>query len=330
MQRVVITGATGGLGLQVAKNLAKRGGFELVLIGREGEGSANRLTKARDEVERSSGSAAVVVSAVPCDFGSLADVRRAASAVATKHKKIDALLLNAAVWGKGGAASAQQEAGDAAEHALTVNHLSQFLLARLLLPALRESRQGGRCVFVSSELHRNTSPLPATPSALFERGGRGEGEGAAAAAASSPSSSPPPRAIYASTKLLNIWSAREMQRREPPASTVRFSAASPGFVPNTGLSRNAAGSGVAAWAFRALAPWLPFAVSLDEGARRLEAALLGGGEEEEAPQGGGGALYYTKGAPSEPSAAAADDAMAAEAWRMTEERLGAELLAPLP
>jgi NAD(P)-dependent dehydrogenase (short-subunit alcohol dehydrogenase family) len=299
----LITGATGGLGLQVAKNLARKG-LHVVLVGREGEGEARRLTKAKDEVAGAS--------AIPCDFSSLADVRRAAAVALEKHRKLDFVLLNAAVWPSAAApaSSTQQH-----QQALTVNHLSQFLLVRLLLPALRRADSGARCVFVSSELHKNTSPLPPTPGALF-------GE---ATASTGPS---PRRSVYACTKLLNIWSARELQRREPPTSRVRFAAVSPGFVPSTGLSRNAAGSGVAAWAFRTLAPWLPFAVSLDEGARRLESALLlGDAAAEEA--GGAAAVYYTKGEPTAPSAAAMDDRAAAEAWRLTEDRLGKEVLAPL-
>jgi NAD(P)-dependent dehydrogenase (short-subunit alcohol dehydrogenase family) len=345
MPRALITGATGGIGLQVARNLSDKG-WSLLLVGREG--TEGKLTRAKEQVQASSSSSRnhADVQAIPCDFASLEQVRQAAaSALQSSGGSLDAVLLNAAVWPAtvGGPATAVRVGGGNSNQAtattmmidqtLVVNHLSQLLLARLLLPALRRSSSGGRCVFVSSELHRSPAPLlplpPATPTTPTP-------STTLAALLSEPlPPATPPRAAYAFSKLCNVWMAREMQRRElsaRPASRVRFASASPGFVPATGLSRAAAGTSVAAWVFRTLAPFLPFAVSVQEGARRLELALTLSVGEGEGREAGGPALYYSKAAAVDPSAAAMDDAAAAEAWRLSEEAIGGDegpLLAPL-
>jgi NAD(P)-dependent dehydrogenase (short-subunit alcohol dehydrogenase family) len=339
MPRALITGATGGIGLQVAKNLSAKG-WSLLLVGREG--ADNRLSRARQEVSSSSSSSSPVdVQAIPCDFASLEQVRRAAQATLDTlgSAPLDAVLLNAAVWPASVGATVEVGGGGNAangntrrlERTLVVNHLSQLLLARLLLPALRRSSSGGRCVFVSSELHRSPAPLlpPATTATTT----------LLTALLTQPlPPSTPPRAAYGFSKLCNVWMAREMQRREladPPSSRVRFAAATPGFVPATGLSTQAAGSGAAGWLFRTIAPWMPGAVSVQEGARRLELALVGPPEEaQDEGAAGRSALYYSKGTAVEPSAAAMDDAAAAEAWRLSEELLvggggAGGLLAPL-
>ena len=87
---VMITGATSGLGLVTATELARRG--------------AHVLAVARDS-ERGTNAAAAISAAVPdaqldvlpCDLSRMSEVRRLADTVAERYGRLDVLVNNAAV-----------------------------------------------------------------------------------------------------------------------------------------------------------------------------------------------------------------------------------------
>ncbi|MBK6512757.1 MAG: SDR family oxidoreductase [Polyangiaceae bacterium] len=137
---VLVTGATDGIGLQTAIDLA-RAGAKLALHGR----SPSKLSEAARSVEAArSGSVAAQLCA---DLASLAEVRRLAAEVQAKLPRLDVLLANAGVFKK-----SLERTVDGFEATFAVNHLSHLLLCHELMPMLRRSA-GSRVVVVSSMAH---------------------------------------------------------------------------------------------------------------------------------------------------------------------------------
>jgi NAD(P)-dependent dehydrogenase (short-subunit alcohol dehydrogenase family) len=147
----VVTGANGGLGLEVARELARRGGL-VVMAARD---------QAKAEAARASILAGVPGAALrlqPLDLASLASVRAAAAGILADHPRVDVLVNNAGVM-----ASPERRTEDGFELQLAVNHLGHFALTALLLPALLAS-DGARVVAVTSTGRHLGRPLdPANP-----------------------------------------------------------------------------------------------------------------------------------------------------------------------
>jgi NAD(P)-dependent dehydrogenase (short-subunit alcohol dehydrogenase family) len=125
-QKVLITGATGGLGQQVAIELVKLGAA-VVIHGRD----ADRVAATREKVA-AYGSP---VSTVVADLASIAEVRRLAAEVAERHPDLTVLVNNAGV-GFGRPGEGRQVSRDGIELRFAVNYLASHLLARELLPTL--------------------------------------------------------------------------------------------------------------------------------------------------------------------------------------------------
>jgi NAD(P)-dependent dehydrogenase (short-subunit alcohol dehydrogenase family) len=139
-QRVVLTGATSGVGYEAAKRLSQAGA-NLVLVCRNPE-KASRVQKELDEANRTQ------VDVVLADFSRLDEVRRAADEILTRFPRIDVLINNAGVH------RTQRTLTEAGfETVFCVNHLASFLLTRLLLDRLIESAPT-RIIQVNSEGHR--------------------------------------------------------------------------------------------------------------------------------------------------------------------------------
>lgn len=136
----VVTGATSGVGYQAARKLAE-GGSDLVLICRDsGKGQA-----VRNELSREFG---VEVDVVQADLQTFEDVRRAADRVLETHPKIDVLINNAGVH-----RTTRTLTPEGIETAFCVNHLSSFLMTRLLLDRLVDNAPA-RIIQVNSQGHR--------------------------------------------------------------------------------------------------------------------------------------------------------------------------------
>jgi NAD(P)-dependent dehydrogenase (short-subunit alcohol dehydrogenase family) len=122
MVRILVTGASDGLGRALAESLAADG-HELIVHGRD----PDRLAA----VSRKTG-------AVPlrADLSRPSEVRALADAVSERYDRLDVLVNNAAVgFGAPGAPRTMTE--DGIELRLAVNYLAPFLLSRRLLPLLR-------------------------------------------------------------------------------------------------------------------------------------------------------------------------------------------------
>jgi short-subunit dehydrogenase len=134
--RVLLTGATGGLGQAIARALHDRGS-ELVLTGRR----TQVLQPLADELG---------ATAIAADLSSATDVERLSAAAG----RIDLLVLNAALPGSGAVLDYTPEQ---IERALRVNILSPALMARRFAPDMI-ARGRGHIVFIGS-----LSGLAATP-----------------------------------------------------------------------------------------------------------------------------------------------------------------------
>ena len=137
---VVIAGATSGVGLAAAHEVARFGG-RLVLVARN-EAKAHDV---RAQLERDHGAEVTVFLA---DFARLADVHRVAEQLLERLERIDVLINSAGVH-----CTRRERTEDGHERVFAVNHLAPFVLTHRLLPRMREAG-AGRVLQVSSQGHR--------------------------------------------------------------------------------------------------------------------------------------------------------------------------------
>ena len=125
--KVLVTGATDGLGRRVAFDLAA-GGATVLLHGRNPERLEATLEEIRGETGNEKGASYLT------DLSSLREVRGLAERVLAEQDRLDVLVNNAGVI-----AGERRESEDGYELTFAVNYLAHFLLTRLLLPLLRDS-----------------------------------------------------------------------------------------------------------------------------------------------------------------------------------------------
>jgi NAD(P)-dependent dehydrogenase (short-subunit alcohol dehydrogenase family) len=200
-KRILVTGASAGIGKQTALELATRGA-EVIIVGR----SAEKTQAAADELARDSGRAVEVMLA---DLSSVASVRQLAATFLAKYSTLDVLVNNA------GALNPKRETTvDGYERTFATNHLAYFLLTELLLPALRRADHA-RVVNVSSEAYL-MGRLDFDD--LMAERGYGQWK------------------QYGRSKLANIYFTRELARRTA-ADGITVNALHPGFVASNFLQK---------------------------------------------------------------------------------------------
>ncbi|KAL3439349.1 hypothetical protein BDV09DRAFT_190919 [Aspergillus tetrazonus] len=126
----IVTGANTGLGFEAAKHFVRLGAKKVILAVRSipsGEAAKQKIDEATATTD--------VAEVWALDLSSYASVKTFAKRAITELDRIDAVIENAAV------ATAEQTRAEGHGLSLTVNVLSTFLLAVLLLPKLKESAE---------------------------------------------------------------------------------------------------------------------------------------------------------------------------------------------
>lgn len=232
MKTVLLTGATRGLGLAIARALDQEPDVQLVLAVRDvagGEALAQTLTRPTRVVGLDLASMGAVM-----DF------------VAAWDEPLHALVNNAGLQIVG----PTQYTPEGLEMTFAVNHLAPTWLALGLLPWLR----GGRVIGVGSGTH-NPENRRAT---LFGfRGGRFTSV-AALARGDAEATDDRQRGLdrYATSKLAVMTAAMALDERVPDTRFVTFD---PGLMPGTGLARTGTRVERFVWStvLRGLVPLLP-------------------------------------------------------------------------
>jgi NAD(P)-dependent dehydrogenase (short-subunit alcohol dehydrogenase family) len=137
----LVTGATAGIGLPTARELARRGA-RVIGIGRSPERCQQAVTRIREET------GAGDVAYLTADLSSQAEIRRLAQEVKDATRRLDVLVNNA-----GCICIKRQETVDGLEMTFALNHLAYFLLTNLLLDLIRSSAPA-RIISVASAAHQ--------------------------------------------------------------------------------------------------------------------------------------------------------------------------------
>ena len=204
-KRVLITGATNGIGLAAAEELARRGAKLAVVARDERKGRA-----CVERIERAGGGRSGV-DLLLADLSLQASVRQLAAETLERYARIDVLVNNA-----GAMFHRRQMSEDGIELTWALNHLAPFLLTTLLLDRLEESAPS-RVITTASDAHRGAR-VPFDDLAAertYARGGF---------------------ARYGETKLANILFTAELARRLEHTGVSAY-CFHPGLVA-TGFNRN--------------------------------------------------------------------------------------------
>ncbi len=134
-KKILITGATDGIGLATAKMLAAQG-HHLLIHGR----NAQKLSDVKQLLSEIS--SADKVETYLADFSNLAEVRHLATSINQQHSQLDALINNAGVFKTSNTLTA-----DGLDVRFMVNTIAPYLLAQSLLQVLGNS---GRVINLSS------------------------------------------------------------------------------------------------------------------------------------------------------------------------------------
>jgi NAD(P)-dependent dehydrogenase (short-subunit alcohol dehydrogenase family) len=211
-KRVVITGASSGLGFATAVDMARRGA-EVIMAVRSG------IPSKGGKVKELSGSDKVSMMFV--DLSDVDSIHKFAAQLKEKYNKIDILICNAAVVPK-----KSRKTPQGFEQMFMVNYFAKFLLVNKLLELdifKRDKGQVPRIIFVASESHRNPKEFDLENFGIYEDFKISK-----------------VMELYGHYKLLMVTFANELSRRLNPGDKTDYSvfALCPGPV-NSNIAREA-------------------------------------------------------------------------------------------
>ena len=147
----VVTGANGGLGLETARELARKGAHVVMAV-RDQQKASDAATDIRTNIPDAA------LELVSLDLGSQASVRAAAERIVSEHDRVDLLVNNAGVMG-----IPERKTDDGYEMQFGVDHLGHWTLTALLLPALLAGPSARIVTVTSTAHHMGRSLDPANP-----------------------------------------------------------------------------------------------------------------------------------------------------------------------
>lgn len=289
-QTVIVTGSNVGLGKEAARHFARLDAAKVILAVRNTKAGE----EARADILRTTKRDPSVIEVWHLDLSSYASVKAFAKRADAELDRVDVLLENAAVI------LLKYSTTEDHDTMITVNVISTFLLALLMIPKLKESaRKFGtkpRLTFVTSEVHSWTKFPEGKADDIFDAldaSGK-SGEGLAER--------------YSTTKLLEVLGVRALAPKLEGTGVV-VNHVNPGLC-HSELARDA---GWGLWALK-----LVLARSTEVGSRTLVAGAAAGEESH--------GKYMTDGC-------IADEAVSAfvksEEGRMTQEKVWVQLKAIL-
>ncbi|KAL1837739.1 hypothetical protein VTJ49DRAFT_3431 [Mycothermus thermophilus] len=255
---VIVTGATGGLGLEAARHFTRLGTARLILACRDSE----RAEAARSDIQKSLPDSSTTIEVWPLDLASFESVRTFCHRAEKELDRLDVLLANAALL-----AIDKPKMAEGYELQITVNVISNTLLILMLLPLLKRTAATHNVepvvTLVSSLGHILTTFTQHSSPHIFSTFQPGDHM----------------TERYATSKLLGILIIRELAERLNAAhhpshpSPVVVNTANPGMC-KSDLFRNLPAAGrVVVGALNQL-----LGRSSDQGARALMAAVAAGRE----------------------------------------------------
>lgn len=143
MKTIFITGATSGIGLVTACELASKG-HKVLATARNMEKGNELLSHYRKNYPNGLG----IIKINVCDLSSFESIVKACNQVRMENSCIDVLINNAAVWN-----FSYRESRNNIEETLHVNVLAPLLINYLLLDSLAKSNQA-KSIFAASGLHQ--------------------------------------------------------------------------------------------------------------------------------------------------------------------------------
>jgi NAD(P)-dependent dehydrogenase (short-subunit alcohol dehydrogenase family) len=140
-KRILVTGASAGLGVETSRALAAHGA-NVVGAARDLAKAEGATAKVREDAAANCGSFELI----ELDLANLKSVRAAADALLAKGDSFDVVIANAGVM-----ATPFGHTADGFETQFGTNHLGHFVFVNRIAPLLRE---GGRLINLSSSGHR--------------------------------------------------------------------------------------------------------------------------------------------------------------------------------
>ena len=272
----LVTGATGGIGREIARALGRLGARTYVHGRDPGRGAA-----AVDEL-RAAGADAAFLDA---EFADPDAVDGLAAEVRDRVDSLDLLVHNAGAYFETGRLT-----GAGVERTFAINQLAPYRLTRRLLPALPE---GGRVVVVASGVHHGADADfgPAAVESVADYDGL---------------------EAYRRSKLANVLFAAELADRLPPERALAVASCHPGFVPGSGIWSGASLPTRAAMTLLGSLPDVLTAPTIVDTAVRAAATPVYLAAAPDAADASGG--YYRDCAPDDSAPIVHDGAVRRRCW----------------